>query len=1022
LGVKPEILVGIFIERSLEMIIGLLGILKAGGAYLPLDPAYPTARIEFMLEDAQTTTLLIQAKLIERLPLCKARVLHLDTDWPIISQCSNVNLPNIAQPNNLAYVIYTSGSTGKPKGVEIIHHGLANYLCWGIEYYQVKTGFGAPVYSPLGFDATITSLFLPLLGGGQILLLESKKEVEAIKTAIYYSSDWSFIKLTPANLDMLSKLLFEKKLLRKVNFVILGGEALFNSNLLSWLSNDTKIVNEYGPTETVVGSCVYILETNTNKHTPIPIGRPIANTQIYILDRQLLPVPIGTPGELHIGGAGLARGYLNRPELTAEKFIPNPFSEEPNSRLYKTGDLARYLPDGNIEYLGRIDHQVKIRGFRIELGEIEAVLMQYHNVKEAVVIAKQEKNDKRLAAYIVSDLTIDRTPYQTECLIKIEQKQYILQTNDLSCNGISISGISCSVGKKLRINLPEQTDWLNGEVVWCEEEQIGIELKLNTSERDVMKNICNSVAKETGLLAVLQRSLASNLRKHVKEKLPDYMMPGTFILLDSIPLTPNGKIDRQALAKLSVDGKQLFTKEFVAPRTPEEKLLANIWKDILNAKRVGIEDNFFELGGHSLLVMQLISKIRDTFGVDIPLKQIFDAPTVNGMIEVINGIRTSQPEKKFDLDAEAVLDPSIQPATLPIAKSIDSIFLTGATGFLGSYLLYELLVQTTADIYCLVRSNDKDILVNKLKTNMSWNETFKTRIILVHGDLSKPSFGLKKDNFEQLANKIDIIYHNGAWVNFVYPYSALKTINVLGTQEIIKLATTIQAKRINFISTINTIDGSNGGYAQSKKVAENLIKQVRKRGLPVKIYRPPMITPHSKTGTFNHGDVFSSILKGCIQLGKIPILESVILNMVPVNYVSDTIVKLSLQQHQNKDFNLINHANLNDLFTKMSSLGYVLERIPYEQWRNELSDQTENVLYPMLPALPEEEKLSTMHSIPNKYKPEEFTGTDWPMIDDKMMDIYFTHFIESGFIDKPKNEKLSQDDHSSQKSFSKNLK
>jgi amino acid adenylation domain-containing protein/non-ribosomal peptide synthase protein (TIGR01720 family) len=561
LGVKPERRVGICIERSVEMVIGIFGILKAGGAYLPLEPAYPAARLAFMLEEAQVSVLLTQSSLTEKLPETTTQVICLDIEAKTLSQYRSENLASGVESENLAYVIYTSGSTGKPKGTQIIHQGLVNYLSWCTKAYQVAEGLGVPVHSSLGFDATITSLFSPLLVGQLIWLVTQEiPELEALNQTLVSQRDWSLVKLTPAHLEILNAELPKEQLAALCRFLILGGEALSGKSLSLWRTNapDTRIINEYGPTETVVGCCVY--EAQDTFAVNVPIGRPVANTQLYILDNCLQPVPIGVPGELHIGGVGVARGYLNRPELTAAKFIPNPFThaqsfsteethrqplsktppligvlDERGSRLYKTGDLARYLPDGNIEYLGRIDNQVKIRGFRIELGEIETVLAQHSAVLEtAVSVSEETLENKRLIAYVVPR--------------------------------------------------PEQL--------------------IETSE----------------------------LRRFLQQKLPDYMIPSAFVSLDALPLTPNGKIDRRAL-QLSVHSYQLSEESFVAPRTQVEELLAGIWADVLSTSQVGVYDNFFELGGHSLLATQVMSRIRDTFSVELPLRLLFESPTIAALCE-----------------------------------------------------------------------------------------------------------------------------------------------------------------------------------------------------------------------------------------------------------------------------------------------------------------------------------------------------------------------------------------------------
>jgi amino acid adenylation domain-containing protein len=404
LGVGPETLVGICVERSVEMMIGLLGILKAGGAYVPLDPEYPLERLAFMMEDARLEILLTQQRLLPRLPRNEAQVILLDTDWPKIARESKEMPINQATPDNLAYVIYTSGSSGKPKGVLIPQRGLVNYLIWCTAAYQVEAGEGAPVHSSISFDLTITSLFAPLLAGRKIYLLPHDFEVNTLNSALRNRANFSLVKLTPSHLELVSQQLAPAEAAGQTRAFIIGGENLLAESIAFWqdAAPDTLLINEYGPTETVVGCCVYQIPPGQQRSGAVPIGRPIANTEVYVLDNQHQPVPVGLAGELYIGGTGVARGYLNRPDLTAEKFIPHPFSSEPGARLYKTGDLARYLAEGTLEFLGRRDEQVKVRGFRIELGEIEAVLRQHPLVEEAVVRVWEAGGvDKRLVGYVV---------------------------------------------------------------------------------------------------------------------------------------------------------------------------------------------------------------------------------------------------------------------------------------------------------------------------------------------------------------------------------------------------------------------------------------------------------------------------------------------------------------------------------------------------------------------------------------------------------------------------------------------
>jgi len=494
------------------------------------------------------------------------------------------------------------------------------------------------------------------------------------------------------------------------------------------------------------------------------------------------------------------------------------------------------------------------------------------------------------------------------------------------------------------------------------------------------------------------------------------------------------KVDRQALSQLSVNSSQLSEKEIVAPRTHDEKLLAGIWSDVLDIPQIGIHDDFFELGGHSLLATQLLSRIHETFSIALPLRNLFGAPTVAGIAQTINRIRhdgTEVVNSVIDFNAEAVLEQSIQPLTTSIDGYLteqNSILLTGATGFLGTYLLYELLEQTTADIYCLVRSSNADEgkkrLQSKLKACSLWNETFNSRIILVVGDLSQPFLGLSKSLFHHLASQIDVIYHNGAMVNFFYPYSKLKAPNVLSTQEILKLASQIKTKPVHFVSTVsvfsfsgnsgarvretdisNDIQGLDDGYSQSKWVAEKLVMQARDRGLPVCIYRPSDISGHSQTGISNLDDFLNRKIKGCIQVGMLPPMDDIEYNMVPVDYVSRAIVHLSRQSESlGKAFHLVNPRSIlwGEISNRIRSLGYPLEQTSFAQWRTEISRQKENALYPLLSLFPQntDEKQSFMEpQFDCQNTIDGLTDIVCPPINQKLLDLYFSDFWNSGFLE-----------------------
>jgi amino acid adenylation domain-containing protein/natural product biosynthesis luciferase-like monooxygenase protein/non-ribosomal peptide synthase protein (TIGR01720 family) len=403
LGVGPDVVVGLCVERSPAMVIGLLGILKAGGAYLPLDPGNPAERLAFMLEQSKAPVVLTQERLIGRLGAPACRVIALDGDWPGIARLPRDRCAGRGHFENLAYVIYTSGSTGQPKATMLPHCAVMNYIYFAREHYAVEEGNGAPINTSISFDATVTSLWLPLVTGKAVWLLPEEDEMTALAEALQGNRDFSLVKLTPSHLRVLNGSLPADALGNQTRALVIGGEALLADDVRSWRAGApaTRLINEYGPTETVVGCAIYEVGTATGTLGAVPIGRPIPNTQLYVLDRNLEPVPVGVSGELYIGGDGVARGYLGRPGLTAERFVANAYGEA-GSRLYRTGDRVRHLPDGNLEFLERVDQQVKIHGYRIELGEIQATLLSYPGVRQAAVVTREDvAGEKRIVAYVV---------------------------------------------------------------------------------------------------------------------------------------------------------------------------------------------------------------------------------------------------------------------------------------------------------------------------------------------------------------------------------------------------------------------------------------------------------------------------------------------------------------------------------------------------------------------------------------------------------------------------------------------
>ncbi len=559
LGVGPEVLVGICVLRSPLMVIGLLGILKAGGAYVPLDPAYPSSRLVYMLSDAQVGVLLTQQKLVDSLPSHRGRTICLDSDWHVIEVNSEENLVSEVIPTNLAYIIYTSGSTGEPKGVAIAHQSVVNLIAAMKVVYGTNSSDSILQFSSISFDSAVDEIYI-CLSCGATLVLRSDEMLSSVRAFLQKCQKWQLTVL-PLPTTYWHQLTSElattgESLPESVRLVTIGGEAVQREKLRLWQEYVQpnrqshqwekpllKLINGYGPTEATVEATVCNFSELVLKDTrsQLPIGRPIGNVQAYILDRYLQPVPIGIPGELYLGGVGLARGYLNRPDLTAQKFIPHPFNE--SGRLYKTGDQACYLRDGNITFLGRIDNQVKVRGFRIELGEIETLLATHPQVSEAVVIVREDiEGNKRLVAYVV---------------------------------------------------------------------------------------------------AHAQSSIKNQLRDFLKQKLPDYMVPSVFVILDALPLTPNDKVDHRALPEPNTQLSD--STSFVPPRDTVEQQLQLIWSEVLQLTSVGVQDNFFTLGGHSLLAVRLMALIERHFGLNLPLATLFLCPTIEQLASHLRQLPDSLP-------------------------------------------------------------------------------------------------------------------------------------------------------------------------------------------------------------------------------------------------------------------------------------------------------------------------------------------------------------------------------------------
>jgi amino acid adenylation domain-containing protein len=545
LGVAPETRVGVYVERSLEMIVAILGVLKSGGAYVPIDPQVPQARLEFMLADAEVTVLLTEQGLSSSSTNAVSAVVYLDTDWPRIAALAAADLRPASSADNLAYVIYTSGSTGTPKGVMVPHRNVAALMSALLPRLDVKEGDVWTLFHSIAFDFSVWEIWGALLSGAKLVIVPEQIAASPTEfTELLRSERVTVINQTPsAATQLLAAENGDSWQTRglAVTRVFVGGEALSSDLAHSLIEMGAPVWNFYGPTEATVWAA---LKPLTAHDAEVTIGRPIANWQLYVLDHRHELLPVGVPGELYIGGEGLARGYLKRPELTAEKFIPHPYAGSASARLYRTGDVARYKVNGEIEFVGRVDHQIKLRGYRIELGEVEAALLAHPQVREAVALVRERASgDRQLVAYVATV-----------------------------------------------------------EVIANDEEAVSSPV----------------------------------LTELVRKALPKYMVPATVVVMEHLPRTSNGKIDRKSLPE--PDYTSASESEHVDARTTLEEILAGIWEKVLGVEHIGVDDNFFELGGHSLLATQVVSRVREAFDVNLSVRSLFEHQTIAALARAVESL------------------------------------------------------------------------------------------------------------------------------------------------------------------------------------------------------------------------------------------------------------------------------------------------------------------------------------------------------------------------------------------------
>ena len=976
-GVRPDELVGVYMEHCVEYVVACLAALKAGGAFLTLELAYPVSLLKDVIDDSEPRIVLTHKDYAERLPQGQARFC-LEEGWEeTIGDVSGSEQGAKPDLDNLVFVSYSSGTTGKPKGIANPHRApVASYMWrFGISDYRPGDRVGCNVFF-------IWEVFRPLLRGATSYVIPD--DVIYDPTALIDFLEEYRITETLMTPSLLQAVLSAGgpdigERLRDLRVLWLYGEVVTKSlaRRALRLLPTTRVLNGYSISETHKVAAGDVRELVDNPAaTHCPVGFPMDPDHLYILDEEQQPVPTGTAGEVYVGGDLLARGYVNLPERTAQRFLEDPFSSKAGARMYRTGDKGRFLPDGSLEVLGRIDFMAKVRGFSIELGAVEAAIEKQLALRDCVVIAEgEEGEDKRLVAYLVP-------------------------VSDPSEYGDRYTG-------------------------W-------------------------NIDPETGR--------SPEIRRCLQESLPHYAIPAVFVELEDLPLQDTtGKVDRKQLpspparvATTTFDpAERAQALSASTPRHEKEDLLVGIWQDVLRLEEGDVrpEDNFFDVGGHSLAAAQLLSSVDGAFGVRLSMRDFLESPTVAGMCDAIearqqregNGREADEERTAIDLRSEAVLEPDFAPEEGNAGEAITlqdawRVFLTGATGFLGAFLLDALLSRTEAEIHCLVRPRkavDADPAA-PVRANLQryglWQPARAERIVPVVGDLSKPLLGMAEEDFHALARSLDLVVHNGAAVNLIYPYAGLKPANVNGTREVLRLACLYKTKPVHYVSTNGIFppgtplceedvdldalaEAREDGYGQSKWVAEKLVWEAAGRGLPVAVYRPGNISGHSTSGASNPRDFQGALIVESLRLGKAPQLDGWRMEMTPVDFVSHAICHLAGEPGAlGQVFHLVdpNPVPAERVFAWLEELGYPLERLDYPDWLEALRESPEedadDVAGSILGgAASETYELwdGNIYDDSNTRRALQGSELRRPQIDASLFRNYVRYFVEEGWVEPP---------------------
>ncbi|XP_070554169.1 uncharacterized protein [Ptychodera flava] len=984
LGVVPDSIVGIYMEKCIEYTISYIAILKAGGAYLPIDISYPPPLLSSVLEDSQPVVVVTVESIADNVKEAK-QVVILNENWPERLQKENDKHPPFDGPpkltlDNLAYTVYSSGTTGKPKGIMCPHRGAVFSYHWRHINYPFKPDERVACNVFFVWEMLRSLLKgIPLYIIPDNVIYDPPLLVDFLKrhkiTRILFTPSLLETVVNTDNIDIAGSL----KNLRVIWFC---GEVVTTAlrdrvaKTLPWV----QLLNLYSISESHDVSAADLTDGTYSGGTGdgdkprkfCPVGKLLPGVHVVIMDEKLQPLPVGVPGEIYVGGPTLARGYLNRPKLNAERFIQRPplVPEHVGDRLYKTGDWGYMLYGGELEICGRCDSMVKIRGYSIETQAVESSLLELPSVNACVVLAKgEEGTDKFLVAYIVP----------------------------------------------------------NG----------------NVTKKDI--------------------------RAELKKRLPFHMIPAYMVFLSSIPiLAASGKLDKKALPPLDFDGDG-EGEALSAPSTETEKALAALWSDILRVKSLDIQENFFDLGGHSLLAARLLSLIKDKFNVEVTVRDLFQHSTVVAMAKLIdsktqhleNGEVYEEEENKVDLVAEVSKHSqgvvSIDMQLRAFWRSIQygnrwrrgSVLLTGATGFLGAFLLRDLLTDSEVYVYCLVREPPDTSCKERLRSvlqdygilpkngdgtdeQQQILSKFEERVAPIKGDVSLINMGMNVEDYTHLTYEVDFVIHSAAYVNLVYPYSALHGINVLGTQNVLLFASTNKIKPLHYISTNGVVpsglknvsedtdtvefaDKLTDGYNQTKWVAEKLVLNARERGLPIAIYRPGNLSGDSGHAAWNPMDSNLLLIRGCVQTMSAPDVGWEI-EMTPVDFVSGVIVKLTqnIMLAMGKVFHMVNPRPIASrwLFEWMQAHGYPVQLLPYGEWckkieglKNSNNGKNDQQLGEMLDNIVKNSSVFTdlsQFSMTNLQTVLSTLGMSYPSLNSDLLTTYFKNLARRNVITQPK--------------------